>query len=200
MSTDLFTKQRDREATPDFANINLLGSCNARCYFCLGRDLGELIANRHDDRIHFDSWPRFEEFLDQLRAAHVTKVYVTGQNTDALLYRFLPFLVYHLHREGFQVGLRTNGLLAPFNYYTINQCELSTGYSIQSLNPETLHQIMGWTRVPDWDTILRQTARPRVSMVVGRYNWQEFWDVLNLVKRHKHVRYFQARRISTDTR
>ena len=43
---DLFTKNREREA-PSFANINLLGKCNIRCYFCLGRDIEAELAGQN---------------------------------------------------------------------------------------------------------------------------------------------------------
>jgi MoaA/NifB/PqqE/SkfB family radical SAM enzyme len=196
----LFEKRRDRTA-PAFANINLLGRCNARCYFCLGRDLGCLIDGRDDTAIHYHHWPMFAEFTHLLKARGVSKVYVTGQNTDALLYEHLCHLVAHLQSvHGFDVGLRTNGLLAMQRLSEINRCRDEVGYSINSLRPDTLHTIMGWTRVPDWDAILKATQRPRVSMVLGRYNVDEFLDVVRLVGRHPHVRYMQARRISTDNR
>jgi molybdenum cofactor biosynthesis enzyme MoaA len=195
-----FTKRRHRDTAPSFANINLLGRCNAQCYFCLGRDLGPLIDGRHDERVHFSKWPKFGEFLDTMRAQSVSRVYITGQNTDALLCECLDELVDELHRQDFQVGLRTNGLLAHKHFDAINRCDLSTGYSIHSLKPETLQQIMGWSVVPDWDNIIAQTERPRIAMVVGRHNVGEFADVLALVGRHPNVRYFQVRRVSTDTR
>jgi hypothetical protein len=37
-------KNRERN-NPSFANINLLGLCNAKCFFCLGGDLGEKICS-----------------------------------------------------------------------------------------------------------------------------------------------------------
>lgn len=199
LSDDLFAKRRERSG-PAFANINLLGRCNANCYFCLGKDLGNLIGGRNDTAIHFIEWPRWREFLYSLCAAAVRKVYVTGQNTDALLYEHLDELVSCLQSCGFDVGLRTNGLLAPSLMTTINDCRAETGYSINSLRPDTLHTMMGWRKVPDWDAILAATKRPRVSMVLGRYNVDELLDVVRLVRRHPHVRHMQARRISTDTR
>jgi hypothetical protein len=92
----LVDKNRDRDA-PDFANINLLGKCNARCYFCLGREI-EGIDGRRDTTVPFVFWPNFvDEFLPMCKAAGIKKLYVTGQNTDALLY--------HNSDEGVQLQL-----------------------------------------------------------------------------------------------
>ena len=35
---NMIIKNRNRQV-PTFANINLLGKCNADCYFCLGKDI-----------------------------------------------------------------------------------------------------------------------------------------------------------------
>ena len=196
---DLFKKNYNREAV-DFANINLLGKCNADCYFCLGKDLGSLISNRQDTKVHFSQWENFDKFIDVLNKNQVKKVYVTGQNTDSLLYDHLEELVNYLHANNFQVGLRTNGLLALKNLDIINNCELSTGYSIHTLRNDKCKSIMGWNKTLDWDDILAKTERPRVAMVINRYNYEEFYDVVKYVSKHKHLRYFQARRISTDLR
>lgn len=38
----MIIKNRKRDKYT-FANINLLGKCNADCYFCLGKDIPELL-------------------------------------------------------------------------------------------------------------------------------------------------------------
>jgi molybdenum cofactor biosynthesis enzyme MoaA len=199
MEWDPFEKNRQR-LHPEFANINLLGKCNAKCYFCLGLDLGNLITGRNDTHIHFRKWPNWDAFLSILREQYVKKVYITGQNTDALLYEHLDELITYLQANGFGVGIRTNGLLASTMIDTINKCDLSVGYSIHSLKPAVVERIMEWKKSPDWDALLAATRSPRVSMVIGRYNVGEFYDIVNLVREHPNVRYMQARRISTDTR
>jgi MoaA/NifB/PqqE/SkfB family radical SAM enzyme len=198
---DIFSKNREREDNPSFANINLLGPCNANCYFCLGKDLGSLIDNRHDIYIHYYEWPNFDKFIALLKEKNVKKVYITGQNTDALLYDYLEELIHYLQEyHGFSVGLRTNGRLALSKMNIINSCKDEVGYSINSLKQDVTKTIMGWNFVLDWDTILSQTKNPRVSTVFGRYNCDELLDIIQLIKNHPHIQYYQARRISTDTR
>jgi molybdenum cofactor biosynthesis enzyme MoaA len=199
-TADIFSKNRNRAASPEFANINLLARCNANCFFCLGKDLGDEIANRNDTTVHFSEWANWEKFLVTVKEAGVRKVYLTGQNTDSLLYRYLDELIDELHRHDFGVGLRTNGALAIRKMDSINKCELSAGYSIHSLNAATNRKIMGWNFIPDWDTILTKTRRSRVAMVLNRFNIGEFYDIVSLVSRYPNVRYMQARRISTDDR
>jgi molybdenum cofactor biosynthesis enzyme MoaA len=192
-------KNRNREA-PAFANINLLGKCNAQCFFCLGKDISEYIDVQDQTRTHFLDWPNFHTFLARCAEKGIDKLYVTGQNTDSLIYKHLDELVDYLHEAGFSVGLRTNGYLASRNMETINKCENSTGYSIHTLNPETNFKIMGRRDLPDWDKILSETKNPRVAIVINRYNAGEFWDILWYLRNFKNIKYVQARRISTDTR
>lgn len=200
-------KNRERDSY-SFANINLLGRCNARCFFCLGEDLPNQLGcykNNALMRTRFDKWSRWDEFKSRCKKEGITKLYVTGQNTDSLLYPYLCQLVDHLQRDGFQVGLRTNGYeLMEFPELigdVINRTDLSVGYSIHSLNPIANKMILGRKDVPTWDWILSKTERPRVSIVLNRCNEHEFFEILRYLAHFKdHVRYVQVRRVSTDTR
>jgi hypothetical protein len=82
----------------------------------------------------------------------------------------------------------------------INKCRRSVGYSIHSLDPETNYKIMRRRDIPDWDTIIPQTKNCRVSIVLNRYNVEEFPKLLEYVSKFKNVKYIQVRRICTDTR
>lgn len=195
----LFVKNRNREA-PSFANINLLGRCNVDCYFCLGKDIPDLLAGQNQLTTHFSAWENWPYFLAKCRLNGIRKLYVTGQNTDSLLYRHLPELIESLHDQGFQVGMRTNGYLALDRMDTINRCDLSVGYSIHTLRPETNHRLMGRRDLPDWANILRLTIRPRVQIVVTRHNATEVLNIIRLLSRFEHLRYVQVRRVSSDTR
>lgn len=192
-------KNRNREPA-EFANINLLGKCNADCFFCLGKDIPEYLGTQNQVRQIFYDWKNFDAFLDLCEDRGVTKLYVTGQNTDSLLYPYLNSLVDYLHDAGFTVGLRTNGYLALKKLQIINKCENSTGYSIHTLNPETNFKIMGRSDLPNWDRILKETKTPRVAIVLNRYNADEFFDILWFLRNYPHIKYVQVRRISTDTR
>lgn len=193
-------KNRDRDAY-SFANINLLGKCNVDCFFCLGKDIVDELRPHNQLKVPVGELPNLSQFLTLCRKHKVQKLYVTGQNTDSLLYCELAELVTHFHREGFMVGLRTNGYLAHRHMETINRCDLSVGYSIHTLNPVTNRMIMGRDDFPDWDTIIPATRNPRVSIVLNRCNEFEFFELLKFTARFKsHVRYIQVRRPSTDTR
>jgi len=192
---------KNRERDPySFANINLLGRCNIDCFFCLGKDIKDLLGKHDQTAVHFSAWQRFGEFLARCRAEGVDRIYVTGQNTDSLLYRHLDALVDHLHAEGFRVGLRTNGYEAAGHLDTINKCDLSAGYSIHSLDPMTTRMIVGRRDLPDWERIIPMTARPRISIVLNRCNEASFFPLLRFAARFPNVRYVQVRRVSTDTR
>ena len=192
-------KNRSREA-PTFANINLLGKCNADCFFCLGKDIEEELHG-YDHR-DISPWrlPNFIKFLKLCLDNEIDKLYITGQNVDSLQYNYLSMLIDILHRANFKVGLRTNGVLALKKMNIINKCELSTGYSIHSLNPTTLETIWGKTPMPDWERILTETKTSRIAIVVTEQTEDEFLSIVKYAAKFPNVKYIQARRISTDTR
>jgi len=197
---DVFEKQREREDL-SFANINLLGKCNVDCFFCLGKDIEDELSGHNQLATEFKKWKNFNKFVKKCKELGIKKVYVTGQNTDSLLYKHLKDLILYLIIEGFRVGLRTNGYLAEEKMDIINLCQQSVGYSIHTLNPMTNKMIIGRSDIPNWDVIIPETDNPRVQIVLNRCNEFEFWDILKYLSKFKHdLRYVQVRRPSTDTR
>lgn len=192
-------KNYHREA-PSFANINLLGYCNVDCFFCLGKDLKAELKGHQQVAHNFKSWKNFVPFLQKCRDNNIENLYITGQNTDSLLYGWLADLIYYLQDSGFKVGIRTNGYEAEQQLSTINLCDRSVGYSIHSLNVDTNCKIMRRWDIPRWDRIIPATNNPRVSIVVNRYNGAEFDSLVRYIAKFKNVKYIQARRISTERR
>jgi len=196
----MIEKQRNREKYT-FANINLLGKCNANCYFCLGKDIDEILSLQNQTQVHFSEWKNFERFLKVCKENNIKKLYITGQNTDSLVNKYFEELVEYLKNEGFLVGIRTNGYLAEQKLDLINKCNDEIGYSIHSLDPETNYKIMGHRDFPNWEYIIPNTKPVnRVAIVVNRYNINEFFDLVKYISKFDNVSYIQARRISTDTR
>jgi len=195
------TKNRER-ARPTFANINLLGKCNVDCYFCLGKDLDKEFGQFNHTQTHFSEWKNLEQFLKDCKEAGIALIYITGQNTDSLVYKYLDELIDYLQNDhGFLVGLRTNGYLAPRWYPTLQKCQRSVGYSIQSLNPEANFQIMKRRDLPKWEDIIPNSGnRVRVQIVVNRYNKNEVLPIIKYASQFPNVQYVQIRRISTDHR
>jgi len=196
----MIVKNRDRQA-PSFANINLLGVCNANCFFCLGKDISAELAGHDQLTTHFSRWNNFRKFLNLCRHHGIDKLYFTGQTADGLQYEFLDEAVDTLQSQGFKVGVRTNGLLAPLKMSTINKMYGGIGYSIHTLDPEKNSRIMGTHVIPDWDHIIPMSGpNVRVSIVLCRENVDEFFHIVKYLSQFPNVRYIQVRRISTDTR
>jgi MoaA/NifB/PqqE/SkfB family radical SAM enzyme len=68
----------------DFANILFAGPCNARCPFCIGRQL--------DPRLSVNNLREFpprqlDRFIDRIVAHAIKQVVFTGTTTDPQLYR-----------------------------------------------------------------------------------------------------------------
>jgi molybdenum cofactor biosynthesis enzyme MoaA len=193
-------KNRRREKYT-FANINLLGSCNANCYFCLGKDISDELYGKNQLNIHYSKWENFEYFLEQCREEGVKKLYLTGQTADGLQYHYLDEIIDYLQSNGFVVGVRTNGYLAERKMKSIQKMEGGIGYSIHTLNPILNQVIMGKKYLPDWNKIIPMSGpNVRISIVLNRYNINEFENLIKFSSSFDNVRYIQILRISTDTR
>ena len=55
-------KNKERDSFT-FANINFLGKCNVDCYFCLGKDIKDILAQQDQMNTHFSEWKNFEKFF-----------------------------------------------------------------------------------------------------------------------------------------
>lgn len=196
---DIFSKNYDREV-PTFANINLLGTCNIDCYFCLGKDLPEHFKVNDYNGVHFSEWKNFDRFLVFCQEHNIKKIYITGQNTDSLLYQHLKELIDFLQSMEFDVGIRTNGYGAIGHLDTLNSCRDEIGYSINSLDHNINNKICGVYELPAWEYLLPRTENCRVSIVVNRYNFIELMDMIKFISKFDNVKYIQLRRVSTDTR
>ena len=194
-----FEKNWDRSAA-SFANINVLGKCNADCYFCLGKDIDPIFSNQNQMRDHFSTWAKFDEFLDICKRRNIPNIYLTGQNTDALMYRYLPEILDYVQERGFKMGLRTNGFLAHKKMEAIDKCIANPGFSIHTRDFDTQQLMMGKSPMPDWEKILTEVDHCRVSIVASRYNIAEIPKMLEWLGKFPSVQYVQVRRICTDSR
>ena len=193
-------KNRNRDEYT-FANVNLLGKCNADCFFCLGKDIEHLLSQHNQMQTHWLEWARFGEFLELCRRHSIKKIYLTGQNTDPTLYRHLPGLISHIQAKGFLCGIRTNGLAAARVLDAIKLCREEVGYSIHTLDAVTSKMILGTAKIPNWGKLLMESgSNVRVSIVLNRCNEYELFDILRFTRNFPELRYIQVRRISTDTR
>ena len=193
-------KNRNREGF-SFANINLLGACNANCYFCLGKDISDNLAGKNQLNVHFSEWKNFDAFLETCKKEGIKKLYLTGQTADGLQYKYLAEIIDFLQGHGFLVGVRTNGILAKQKMDCILAMKDEIAYSIHTLKPDVNKEIMGFKLIPDWDYIIPASGdNVRVSIVLCRYNVDEFDDLIKYISKFDNVRYIQVRRISTDTR
>jgi len=193
-------KNRDRSKYT-FANINLLGICNANCYFCLGKDIKKELQGKNQLNLPFSQWLNFNKFLNICKSKDIKKIYITGQTADGLQYEYLDELVDYLQDFNFLVGVRTNGYLAIDKILTINKMKEEIGYSIHTLNGLTNKKIMGREDIPDWDWIIPKSGENvRIAIVINRYNINEIESLIEYLSKFNNIKYIQLRRISTDTR
>ncbi|MNB89792.1 molybdenum cofactor biosynthesis protein A [compost metagenome] len=194
------SKNLEREQKYSFANINLIGRCNADCYFCLGKDIGDVLSKQNQMSTHFSQWNNFEHYLDMCQEYGVEKIYLTGENTDPLIYKYFGELVDYVQSKGFNVGIRNNGYLALKQMEHINRCKDEIGYSVNAISPSANQKMMGRPDIPNWEKIIPATLNPRTSIIVSRYNEHEFLDIVKFLSQFDNIRYIQARCIVSETR
>ena len=196
----MIEKNRNRDVY-SFANINLLGRCNANCFFCLGKDISQELSGENQLKEHFTEWNRFNHFTQMCKDNKISKIYITGQTADGLQYHYLLELIKYLKDLEFSVGIRTNGYLALEKLDEINLLDDEVGYSIHTLNSGINKVIMGRDDIPDWNEIIPLSGdNVRIAIVINRYNYCEIDELLRFCSKFKNVKYIQLRRISTDTR
>lgn len=157
----------------DFANILFAGPCNARCYFCIGRQI--------DPRLSLNNLREFpprnlDRFLDQIAEHAIEQIVLTGTNTDPQLYRHEARLLDHLRerlRADSQISLHTNGRLALKKIDVLNHYD-RVCISFPTFDPITYEQMMGVRGVPDLAQIVDRAQIPvKVSCVIDEHNLHE---------------------------
>ncbi|MDF2535102.1 MAG: Radical domain protein [Bacillales bacterium] len=193
-------KNLDREKKYSFANINLIGKCNADCYFCLGKDIDDVLSKQNQMSTHFSNWENLDKYLNTCKEYGVEKIYLTGENTDPLIYKYLQELIDYVQSKGFNVGIRNNGYLALKQMDAINSCKDEIGYSVNAISAEANQKVMGRPDIPQWEKVIPATNNPRTSIIVSRHNRNEFFDIIKYLSQFDNIRYIQARCIVSETR
>ena len=162
----------------DFANILFSGPCNARCTFCIGKQL--------DPRLNVNNLKLFplrnlESFNHQLRIFAVQQVVFSGTNTDPQLYQYEARLLAYLKSElppTTRFSLHTNGRLALRKMSIFNQYDFIS-LSLPSFDAHTYQVMMGVPGPPDLARILAQAKVPiKISCVVNQHNRKEIGTFL----------------------
>jgi hypothetical protein len=154
-----------------FANIHLSGPCNRACYFCIGQHMMAL-----DKFNNLDEWPLkgLDEFLSKCQENGVREVYLTGTNTEPMLYRHHERLVDTLRwaLPGVKVGIRTNGALVPGRMVLWRLYDKAS-ITICSFDPGIYRKMMGRGVPPNLKWIVDESPRRmdlKVNIVLGPEN------------------------------
>lgn len=150
-----------------FANIHLSGPCNRKCYFCIGQHMMDL-----DGLDTTGTWPLpgWEDFIDRCAGRNVKEVFLTGTNTDPLLYKHTQTLIDVVHnRLGVPCGIRTNAVanLDLLRFYD------KGSITICSTNSTIYRKMMGQGSPPDLARIVEATknwSSMKVNIVLGPEN------------------------------
>jgi hypothetical protein len=167
-----------------FGNIHLSGPCNRACYFCIGQHMMALDAENV-----LDTWPlpNIDKFLQDCYLRNVGDIFVTGTNTDPMLYRHTEQLVNYLKKShGYyhpRVGVRTNGvgiLSHPERWDPYDKASVT----ICSLNMSVNQKMMGGPALTEYELTRIFESKPdvKVNIVLGPENVYAGYDVFNTLR------------------
>jgi len=154
----------------DFANLLFAGPCNARCPFCIGRQIDPRLSVNN-----LDEYPprHLDRFVEMISEHAIRQVVFTGTNTDPQLYRHEARLLDHLRRclpAGTQISLHTNGRLAVKKIDVLNQYD-RVCISFPTFDPAIYFSMLGVRGVPDLAQIVDRAQIPvKVSCVLDEHN------------------------------
>jgi len=153
-----------------FANLLFAGPCNARCPFCIGKQID---PRREPPNLNEYPPRGLARFLGLIREHDVREVVLTGTNTDPLLYAPLERLLDDLRAglpAGTRLGLHTNGRLAPARIDLVRRFD-KLCVSVPSFDPVIYRAAMGVEGVPDVGEIMAQSGLPvKLSCLVTEIN------------------------------
>ena len=168
-----------RSTQYDFANILFAGPCNARCPFCIGRQI--------DPRLSVNNLREFpprnlDRFIDRIVEHEIKQIVFTGTTTDPQLYQHEARLLDELRRQlpgDTQYSIHTNGRLALKKLETFNHYDRAC-LSFPTFNPITYFTMMGVRGVPDLAQIVNRAQIPvKVSCLINAHNYPELPDFLD---------------------
>lgn len=165
-----------------FANIHLSGPCNRKCYFCIGQHMMALDGFNTLDTFPLPGWG---EFVERCKARDVREVYLTGTNTDPLLYRHIPSLAAVVQSDiGARLGVRTNAVtgLASLQHFSMGSV------TVCSFDPGVYRAMMGRGSPPNLRVALdyakHWTPALKVNVVLGPENVEsgDLWATLTQLR------------------
>jgi molybdenum cofactor biosynthesis enzyme MoaA len=147
-----------------------------------------------DKENNLSMWPleNIDNFIKELLLKDVKEIYVTGTNTDPLLYKHTAHLIEYLKNsiKGSMIGVRTNGVLIK---ECISAWKLYDAGSITicSLDENIYKKMMGSGRPPNLEYIVENSKHMNqdkfyINVVLGPENIYDL-DVLETIDKCEKV-------------
>lgn len=162
-----------------FGNIHLSGPCNRSCYFCIGQHMMAL-----DSINNLKLWPLvgLDSFINKCIQRNVTEIYLTGTNTDPLLFEHTKKLREALPKN-IKLGFRTNGAalksykqLLPYNMGSVTVCSFNNDIHKAMMGsgyPVHINKVVAMAKRTNIDL--------KVNIVLGPENiGQDLYNTLNI--------------------
>ena len=183
----------------DYGEILFVGKCNYKCYYCLCNEMKKLQANmKVYNEMHFLSWPKFDIFLKKLKNSDCNIIYLSSTSSEPLLYKYIDELVVYLKKEGFRIGIRTNGTLISKKLELFTKLDEEISISLNSFNSNTNKLIAGSSLLPEWEKIFKyftkNNIKVRISIVIVKENHLEIEEILDYLSKQSCIEYIQIRK------
>ena len=175
-----------------FGNIHLSGPCNRSCYFCIGQHMMDL-----DDRNNLDKFPllNLNRFVYLCGIYGVSEIFVTGSNTDPMLYKHTEKLKECI-KTGIPsaiFGIRTNGALVLTNPEVWRLYDKAS-ISITSFNKDIYQKTMGQGETPELLKIM--SISPNMNLKINIVLCPEILESGDLMNTLKILNSYGIKRVN----
>ena len=148
----------------DFAALLFSGPCNARCPFCIGKQIAPGLT---PPNLHLYPPRNLEALTEAIQRYRIPRLVFTGTNTDPQMYAHEARLLRELRTAlpGVHFSLHTNGRLALRKMAAFNAYD-SVTLSFPAFDEKVYRRTMGVPRPPALERILRRARIPvKISII-----------------------------------
>lgn len=164
--------------TYTFANILFSGVCNAKCPYCIGKQIKTDFSQNNLDIFPLKN---LDDFITKVNQNNIKQISFTGTNTDPQLYKHEKELISYLREniDWVKISLHTNWRMALYKMENFNLYDRAS-ISLPSFEAVTYEKMMWVKWVIDLQKIYNLSKVPiKISCIVTEDNACEIENFLS---------------------